>query len=176
MADSLKTAYLALGSNLGDRAALIEQAMALLEQAGERAGVRGRRRSALYETEPVGMSLGRWFLNCVLEIETERMPLGLLHLLKRIERQLGRRPGSGRQPEARRIDIDILIYGEQVVRAPELTLPPPRLHERRFVLEPLRELAPDWRHPVTRQTAGERLSTLADRGAVRGLPRPPGPR
>ncbi|OFV85702.1 MAG: 2-amino-4-hydroxy-6-hydroxymethyldihydropteridine diphosphokinase [Acidobacteria bacterium RIFCSPHIGHO2_01_FULL_67_28] len=163
MADSLKTAYLALGSNLGDRAALIEQAMALLEQAG----VRVRRRSALYETEPVGMSPGRWFLNCVLEIETERMPLGLLHLLKRIERQLGRRPVSGRQPEARRIDIDILIYGEQVVRAPELTLPHPRLHERRFVLEPLRELAPDWRHPVTRQTAGEMLSTLADGGAVR---------
>ena len=163
MADSLKTAYLALGSNLGDRAALIEQAMALLEQAG----VRVRRRSALYETEPVGMSPGRWFLNCVLEIETERMPLGLLHLLKRIERQLGRRPVSGRQPEARRIDIDILIYGEQVVRAPELTLPHPRLHERRFVLEPLRELAPEWRHPITRQTAGEMLSTLADGGAVR---------
>lgn len=163
MADSLKTAYLALGSNLGDRAALIEQAIAHLEQAG----VRVRRRSALYETEPVGMTAGRWFLNCVLEVETERMPLGLLHLLKRIERQLGRRPMSGRQPEARRMDIDILIYGELAVRAPELTLPHPRLHERRFVLEPLRELAPDWRHPVTRQTAGEMLATLADRGAVR---------
>ena len=163
MADSLKTAYLALGSNLGDRAALIEQAIALLEQAG----VHARRRSALYETEPVGMSSGRWFLNCVLEVETERMPLGLLHLVKRIERQLGRRPAGGLRPEARRIDIDILIYGEQAVRAPELTLPHPRLHERRFVLEPLRELAPDWRHPVTRQTAGEMLSTLADGGAVR---------
>lgn len=165
MTDSLKTAYLALGSNLGDRAALIEQAIAQLEQAG----VHVRRRSALYETEPVGMSGGRWFLNSVLEVETERMPLGLLHLLKRIERQLGRRPMSGRQPEPRRMDIDILIYGEQAVRAPELTLPHPRLHERRFVLEPLRELAPDWRHPVTRQTAGEMLSTLADRGAVRRL-------
>src|SRR3989304_2247985 len=93
MADSLKTAYLALGSNLGDRAALIEQTIALLEQAG----VRVRRRSALSETEPVGMSSGRWFLNCVLEVETERMPLGLLHLLKRIERPLGRRPIRGPQ-------------------------------------------------------------------------------
>src|SRR3989304_1063406 len=146
MPDSLKPACLALGSNLGDRAALIEQAIALLEQAG----VRVRRRSALYETEPVGMSSGRWFLNCVLEVETERMPLGLLHLVKRIERQLGRRPVSGRQPEARRMDIDILIYGEQAVRAPELTLPHPRLHERRFVLEPLRGPAPDRRHPITR--------------------------
>ena len=172
MADSLKTAYLALGSNLGDRAALIEQAVGLLTQAG----VRVRRRSALYETEPVGMSGGRWFLNCVLEVETERMPLGLLHLLQGIERQLGRRPAGVLCPEARRMDIDILIYGEQVTRSPELTLPHPRLHERRFALEPLRELAPEWRHPVTRQTAGEMLSTLADRGAVRRLPLPSGPR
>src|SRR3990172_657225 len=97
MGDSLKTAYLALGSNLGDRAALIGQAIAHLEAAG----VRVRRRSALYETEPVGMSGGRWFLNCVLEVETERMPLGLLHLVKRIERQLGRRPAGGPRGVAR---------------------------------------------------------------------------
>src|SRR3972149_11017769 len=103
MADSLKTAYLALGSNLGGRAALIGEAIAHLEAAG----VRVRRRSALYETEPVGMSGGRWFLNCVLEVETERMPLGLLHLVKRIERQRGRRPVSGSPPDARRVGLGI---------------------------------------------------------------------
>jgi 2-amino-4-hydroxy-6-hydroxymethyldihydropteridine diphosphokinase len=170
MAESLKTAYLSLGSNLGDRAALLEQAVGLLEQAG----VRLRRRSSIYETEPEGMSGGRWFLNCVLEVETERMPLGLLHLLQRIERQLGRRPASGLRPEARRMDIDILIYGEHAVRSPELTLPHPRLHERRFVLVPLAELAPEWRHPVTRQTAGEMLAALPGRSAVRRWPRASG--
>lgn len=163
MAEYWKTAYLALGSNLGDRAALIEQAVALLEAAG----VRILRRSALYETEPVGMKSERWFLNCVLEVETERMPLGLLRLAERIERELGRRPAHGPQPEARRMDIDILIFGEHVMSSPELTLPHPRLAERRFVLEPLRELAPDWRHPVTRQTPGEMLAALADSAAVR---------
>jgi len=157
---------LALGSNLGDRAALIEQALTLLAQAG----VEVRRRSALYETEPVGMAGGRWFLNCVVEVGTERMPLGLLRLAARLERQLGRRPPRGLRPEARRMDIDILIYGEHVMRSPELTLPHPRLAERRFVLEPLRELAPDWRHPVTGRTPGEMLASLADRSAVRRLP------
>lgn len=164
-----KIVYLSLGSNLGDRAAHIEQAVAALAEAG----VVVRRRSALYETEPVGMNPQRWFLNCVLEVETELMPLQLWRALAGIERQLGRRPVDSPRPAARRLDIDILIYGNHRVRLPELTIPHPRLPERRFVLEPLRELIPDWRHPVTRQTPAEMLAGLADRAAVRRLLRRP---
>lgn len=158
-----KTAYLSLGSNLGDRAAQIEQAVVALTAAG----VRVRRRSALYETEPTGMNPQRWFLNCVLEVETGLMPLQLLRLLGRIERQVGRGAASGALPAARRLDIDILIFGKHVVRMPGLDIPHPRLAERRFVLEPLRELAPDWRHPLTRQTAAEMLAALSDSRSVR---------
>lgn len=156
MAGYLKTAYLSLGSNRGDRAAYIERALAALAEAA----VHVRRRSALYQTEPVGVNPQPWFLNCLVEAETELMPLALLRLLKRIERQLGRRPPSGTHPAARPIDIDIVSYGQHVVALPELTIPHPRLAERRFVLEPLRELAPEWRHPVTRKTAAEMLAEL----------------
>ncbi|MGH9803583.1 MAG: 2-amino-4-hydroxy-6-hydroxymethyldihydropteridine diphosphokinase [Candidatus Acidiferrales bacterium] len=161
----LKSAYLSLGSNLGDRVAHIERALALLEESG----VRVRRRSGFYETEPAGMPSQRWFVNSVVEAETELMPLGLLRLLKRIERQLGRSGPSGIAPAARQIDIDILIFGSSRVRLPELVIPHPRLPERRFVLEPLRELAPDWRHPESKLTAAEMLSQLSDHYAVRRL-------
>jgi len=165
MGSFLKSVYLSLGSNLGDRAGQIEQALTLLAEAG----VEVRRRSAFYETEPVGTTAQRWFVNCLVEVETELMPLALLRTLKRVERQLGRSPASGTGPAARRIDIDIIAYGNHVVRLPELTIPHLRLTERRFVLEPLRELAPDWRHPLTRQTAAEMLAELTDRSAVRRL-------
>lgn len=165
MERTLKSVYLSLGSNLGDRRAHLEQALERLAAAG----VAVRRRSAFYESEPVGTVAQRWFINCVVEVETELMPLALLRLLKRLERQLGRSPASGPQPAARCIDIDIVAYGTSVVRSPELTIPHPRLAERRFVLEPLRELAPEWRHPLTRQTVGEMLSELTDRSAVRRL-------
>lgn len=162
----LKLAYLALGSNVGERAAQIEQALRLLTEAG----VAVRRRSAIYETEPVGMNQQRWFLNCVVEVETELMPLGLLRVLKGIERELGRRPASGPDPAARRLDIDIVVYGQHVVRLPELTIPHPRLAERRFVLQPLAELVPEWRHPLTRLTPAEMLAQLDDRTGLRRLP------
>ncbi len=165
MGSFLKSVYLSLGSNLGERAAQIEQALTLLAEAG----VAVRRCSALYETEPVGTSAQRWFVNCLVEVETELMPLALLRTLKRIERGMGRSPASGTGPAPRRIDIDIVAYGNHVVRLPELTIPHSRLAERRFVLEPLRELAPDWRHPLTRQTPGEMLAELTDRSAVRRL-------
>ncbi len=161
----LKTAYLSLGSNAGDRVAHIEAALGLLAEAG----VTVRRRSALYETEPVGTNSPRWFVNCVLEVETELMPLGLLRAAQRIERALGRRASAGPQPVARSIDIDIVAYGQQVVNLPELTIPHPRMAERRFVLEPLREAAPGWRHPITRLSAGEMLAALRDHAAVRPL-------
>lgn len=163
----LKTAYLALGSNAGNRVGHIEAALGLLADAG----VVVRRRSALYETEPVGTNSGRWFVNCVAEVGTELMPLALLRAARRIERALGRRASAGPQPVARSIDIDIVAYGQQLVNLPELTLPHPRMAERRFVLEPLREVAPEWRHPVTRLSAAEMLAALRDHSAVRRLRR-----
>jgi 2-amino-4-hydroxy-6-hydroxymethyldihydropteridine diphosphokinase len=164
MEGSRKRAYLSLGSNLGDR----KQSLARAVERLDAAGVRVVRRSSLYETEPVGMQTGEWFLNCVVEVETELMPLLLLRTVKRIERELGRRAPAGPAPEPRPIDIDILLYGDHVVRMPELDLPHPRLAERRFVLEPLRELAPDWRHPQTGETAAEMLAALTGQ-AVRRL-------
>jgi len=158
-------AFLSLGANLGERAAQMEQALTLVSEAG----VRLRRRSSLYETEPVGMRSKRWFLNCVVEVQTTLGPLALLRLVKRIERQLGRRASRGRRPVARLIDIDIVYYGKRVLRRPGLTIPHPRRAERRFVLKPLCELAPKWRDPITRQTAAEMLTQTKDGSAVRRL-------
>ena len=157
------TVYLSLGANRGERAAQIEQALRLLGEGG----VPVRRRSSLYETEPVGMRSRRWFLNGVVEVRTQLGPLALLRLVKRIERQLGRSASRGRRPTARPIDIDIVYYGKRVLRQPKLIIPHPRRLERRFVLEPLRELAPKWRDPVTRQTVAEMLAQLPDRATVR---------
>jgi 2-amino-4-hydroxy-6-hydroxymethyldihydropteridine diphosphokinase len=162
----LKTAWLSLGSNAGDRVAHIEAALGLLAEAG----VAVRRRSALYETEPVGTNSQRWFVNSVVEVETELMPLALLRAAQRVERALGRRASPGPQPPARPIDIDIVAYGQQVVNHPELTVPHPRMAERRFVLKPLSEAAPDWHHPITRLSAAEMLAGLRDHSAVRRIP------
>jgi 2-amino-4-hydroxy-6-hydroxymethyldihydropteridine diphosphokinase len=99
------------------------------------------------------------FLNLVVEAETALMPLQLLSRTLRIERELGRKRAVPKGP--RTIDIDIVLYGSSVINAPELVVPHPRLAERRFVLEPLAELAPDLRHPVTRRTVREMLAGVA---------------
>jgi len=145
----VKRIYLSLGSNLGERERLLERALERL--AAE--GIRLLRVSSVWETEPVGRRAQPWFLNLVVEAETELFPRMLLARLRRIERELGRRrqgPGAPRP-----IDIDVLFYGEAVVRTPELEVPHPRLQQRRFVLEPLAELAPELRHPVSRRTVRE---------------------
>ena len=165
MADVTKTAYLLLGSNRGDRAEFIAKALQLLDTAG----CRVVKRSALYETAPVGTASTRWFLNCVAQAEVEMalMPLRLLRVTQRIERKLGRRPRTGTRPVGRTIDIDILLYGQSKVVMPELVIPHPRLAERRFVLAPLAEVAPELRHPLTGQTPAEMLATCCDASPVR---------
>ncbi len=165
-----KRAYLCLGSNLGDRRAYLERALAAM-RAG---GMEIRRVSSLYETEPVEVSGQPWFLNCVAEVETEDMPLQLLRRLQRIEQRLGRRrsaPRLGRRGP-RTIDLDILFYGNHVMETGELTLPHPRLADRRFVLEALREIAAGLRHPVSRRTIAELLAAVADRSQVHRLIEP----
>lgn len=129
------------------------------------AGVKIRRASSLYKTEPVDFRLQPWFVNCVAEARTFLPPRALLKLLKTIEGRLGRCPS--RVPKGpRRIDIDILLYENVVVRTPGLTIPHERLTERRFILVPLGELAPRLRHPVTRRTVRQMARDTADRSRV----------
>lgn len=150
----LETVYLSLGSNLGDREGHLRNALARLEAAE----VRILRRSSVYETEPQDLRDQPWFLNLVVEAETRLFPLQLLARLQDIEREMGRRRITPKGP--RTIDLDILFYGTFVVNTKELQVPHPRLDQRRFVLEPLAEIAPNLRHPVIGRTAREMLASL----------------
>jgi 2-amino-4-hydroxy-6-hydroxymethyldihydropteridine diphosphokinase len=156
-----KLIYLSLGSNLGDRAANLQRAIAALPEAG----VRVLRGSTLYETEPLDVLEQPWFLNCVVEAETSLAPRPLLEHLQAIERGLGSSKPVRRGP--RIVDLDILFYGSEVIHEPGLEIPHPRLAQRRFVLVPLVELAPDLPHPVLRNTSVELLRATTDHSEVR---------
>ena len=156
----LKCVYLSLGSNLGDRLTNLREAIARLAAAG----LEVRHVSSLYKTQPVDFGPQAWFLNCVAEVGTELMPVQLLKKLKSIERALGRRPGISKGP--RPIDIDILLYENVVVCSSALNIPHERMGERRFVLIPLAELAPNLRHPVMKRTITQMLADTPDRSQV----------
>ena len=166
----MPVAYIALGSNLGDRGQM-------LSLASERLGRLGRlvARSSVYETEPVGYRDQPAFLNAVLALDTQLEPLPLLHALLAIERELGRDRSLAVVNGPRTLDLDLLLMGDFVVAQEGLTLPHPALAERRFVLAPLAEIAPPLRHPQSNQTMAELLALLPDEGenrlsAVRRLP------
>ena len=148
----MKTVYLSLGSNIGDREGHLRTAVERLSSAG--VGV--LRISPVYETEPVDYTAQGWFLNLVVEAETELFPLQLLARTSRIERELGRARTVPKGP--RTLDIDILLYGNSVVQTEKLQIPHPRMAERRFVLAPLADLVPDLRHPVLQKTVRELLA------------------
>lgn len=156
----MKTVYISLGSNVGDR----EQQIAAAIQALGAKGIRVVRQSSIYSTEPVDVATQSWFLNCVLEIETELMPRQLLRTFKEIENELGRKYTVRRGPRV--IDIDILLYGSSVVHTPDLEIPHPRMTQRRFVLVPLVEIAPAAHHPVENKSAEELLAETEDRSIV----------
>jgi 2-amino-4-hydroxy-6-hydroxymethyldihydropteridine diphosphokinase len=155
--------YLSLGSNLADRAANLRAAIAALPSAYFQV----RRVSSIYETEPVDYLDQPWFLNCVVEGETDSQPIDLLLALRAIESQLGSRKAFAKGP--RLLDIDILLFGDQSVDTRELQIPHPRMLERNFVLAPLAELAPKLRHPSWPATASELLAQTADPSVVRPL-------
>lgn len=126
------------------------------------------RESSLYETEPVDFREQAWFLNAVVEGETDLAPRELLEMLLAVERELGRERRANRVPKGPRIiDIDLLLFGEQVIHSPVLDVPHPRMAERRFVLVPLAEIAPGARHPALSKTAEELLAETSDRSEVR---------
>jgi 2-amino-4-hydroxy-6-hydroxymethyldihydropteridine diphosphokinase len=157
-----ETAYLSLGSNLGDRAANLRAAVAQLDVVGRLLAV-----SALYETQPVDVPDQPCFLNCVAAIETDKTPSELLQLVLRVEAAMGR--VRVRDKSARNIDIDVVLFGNHVVDEPGLKIPHPAMHQRRFVLEPLVEIAPEVRHPELGKTARELLAALPGGQAVRRL-------
>jgi len=154
----LKIVYLGLGSNVGDREGWLQAAVDLLHSRD----LRITRISPAYETEPQGRRNQRWFLNAVAEAETDLFPLQLLRRIAKIEKELGRKRLAENAP--RTIDIDILFYGNAVVSTAALEIPHPRLTERRFVLAPLADLAPDLRDPVTRRTIRELLAATTSQG------------
>jgi 2-amino-4-hydroxy-6-hydroxymethyldihydropteridine diphosphokinase len=154
--------YLSLGSNLGDRAANLSLAIEQLRTLGEIEKV-----SSFYETEPVEFAAQPWFLNCAVELDTEKMPKQLLSGILDVEQQMGRRRTQKKGPRA--IDIDILLFGNSIIDTKGLTVPHPAMHERRFVLEPLAEIAPDVRHPVFKQTIRELRDALPPGQAVRRM-------
>jgi 2-amino-4-hydroxy-6-hydroxymethyldihydropteridine diphosphokinase len=156
----LTLTYLSLGSNVGDRAAHLQEAQRRLSAIGKVVCV-----SSYYETEPVEFTDQPWFLNCALSLETDLNAQELMASILKIEQEMGRRRVQKKGP--RTIDIDILLFGDCVVESAEVTIPHPAMQERRFVLEPLAEIAAGVRNPVLGKTIRELRDALPEGQAVR---------
>jgi 2-amino-4-hydroxy-6-hydroxymethyldihydropteridine diphosphokinase len=156
-----KTAYLSLGSNVGDRAKNLRAAIDELPHVG----VALKKVSSFYATEPVDLREQPWFLNCAVEAETHFDAMTLLRALREIETKMGSKKLVAKGP--RLIDMDILLYGSETIDAPELQVPHARMHLRRFVLVPLAEIAPEVMHPRMKLTIRQLLEQTPDHSAVR---------
>jgi 2-amino-4-hydroxy-6-hydroxymethyldihydropteridine diphosphokinase len=154
--------YLSLGSNVGGREAQLREAEKRLSKLGRVIAI-----SSFYETEPVEFTEQPWFLNCAVKLETSLAPEELMAAILGIEEEMGRRRVQDKGP--RSIDIDILLFGDAVVESSAVTIPHPAMHQRRFVLEPLAEIAPEAFHPLLKQTIGALLDRLPQGQRVRKL-------
>ncbi|MFH1091420.1 MAG: 2-amino-4-hydroxy-6-hydroxymethyldihydropteridine diphosphokinase [Pseudomonadota bacterium] len=148
-----------LGANAGDK---LGQVKAALQSLGACPKIRFLAHSRFYHTEPVGVTDQEWFVNAAASIETDLSPHELLHTLLKIESRLGRVRAEKWGP--RSIDLDLLFYGQEVIREEGLFVPHPHLHQRRFVLLPLSEVAPEWRHPILGLTPVEMAALLSESG------------
>ena len=158
-------AFLSLGSNLGRRQDRLRAAIARLRAVGKVVSF-----SSFYETEPVEFTEQPWFLNCAVVLETTESPQRLLEAILDIEREMGRRREQEPRKGPRTIDIDILLLADMIVDSPALIIPHPAMHQRRFVLEPLAEIAPEVRHPRLNKTVRQLLEELPAGQTVRRLP------
>jgi 2-amino-4-hydroxy-6-hydroxymethyldihydropteridine diphosphokinase len=154
--------YLSLGSNVGDREVYLRDAISRLESAGKVVAV-----SSFYETEPVEVTDQAWFLNCALALETAQTPEELMASLLQIEQKMGRQRTQKKGP--RTIDLDILLFGDTKITSNQLTIPHPAMQDRRFVLEPLAEIAENIQHPVLKKTIRDLLGNLPPGQATRKL-------
>ena len=153
-------AYIAAGSNLGDRKSNLEFALTALEELNAVSKV-----SSYFETEPVGFADQPWFLNIVIDLETRLTPHELLAVCRKVEIACGRARTFPNAP--RSLDLDILLYGNRIINEKTLIIPHPRLHHRRFVLEPLAEIAPEAMHPLLKRPIWELLEACEDSSEVR---------
>ena len=160
------TCYIGLGSNLGDRMSNVTEALTLLARETSLVSV-----SSIYETEPWGYEAQPKFLNAACGLETALAPLQLLELLQRIEKEVGRKPTFSLGP--RIIDLDILLYGQEVFQTDTLVIPHPGLAERSFVLVPLAEIAPQIRHPVLGASVKQLLDSVGGKEKMRVYAPPP---
>lgn len=153
---------LGLGSNMGDRLTYLEYSIGQLEKnAGKIVA-----RSSVWETEPWGFEAEDMFLNMAVILETTLEPKELLSVISSLEKSMGRKRRKSPEYQSRVIDIDILLWGERIITLPGLLVPHPRIAQRRFVLEPLFEIAPEALHPVSRKTVKEMLALCADQSSV----------
>ena len=155
----MTTAYLSIGSNIGERLKFIEQAVSFLGLCEE---IEVVQTSALYETEPWGVKDQNWFLNVAVEINTTLSPQDLLVKCNQIESTLGRTRDVEKRWGERTVDIDIVFYGKQIINTDILVVPHTRMHERAFVLVPMLEIAPEFVHPIFNKSMVDLYESLVD--------------
>lgn len=155
-------AYLSIGSNVGDRETQLRQALSRLADVTQVIAV-----SSFYETEPVEFTEQPWFVNCAASVSTNKTPQELMTSLLEIERELGRKRTQKKGP--RSIDIDLLLFDDMIINSQEIMIPHPAMQQRRFVLEPLAEIAPNVEHPILKKTIRELLKALPAGQTVRAM-------